>query len=97
MSISPIGFKGIYKVTLPNVKEATNQQEKGAFTDAAFNTVVLGANNVLDSPRISEDKKIVYFLFLEKQGNFLIFVVPCEFKIKSVYIRIIDFIQIEIY
>lgn len=69
MSISPIGFKGIYKVTLPNVKEATSQQEKGAYTDMAFNTVVLGANNVIDSPRISEDKKSVYFKVDDKNDS----------------------------
>ena len=61
MSISPIGFKGIYKVTLPNVKEATNEQEKGAYTDAAINTVVMGANNSVAQPRVSDDKKSVYF------------------------------------
>ena len=71
MSISPISFQGIYKVTLPNVKEAKNDAEKGAYTDAAINTVVMGANNSIDQPRVSEDKKSVYFKIADKNdANF---------------------------
>lgn len=66
MTISPIGFKGVYKVTLPNVKEATNEQEKSAYTDAAINTVIMGANNSIAQPRVSEDKKSVYFKIDDK-------------------------------
>ena len=66
MSICPIGFKGVYRVTLPNVKEAKNEQEKGAFTDTAINTVLMGANNSIAQPRVSEDKKSVYFKIDDK-------------------------------
>ena len=69
MSISPIGFKGVYKVTLPNVKEATNEQEKGAYTDAAINTVVMGANASIAQPKVSEDKKSVYFKIDDKNDS----------------------------
>ncbi len=69
MSISPIGFKGIYKVSLPNVKEATNEQEKAAYTDAAINTVVMGANNSVEQPRVSDDKKSVYFKLDDKNDS----------------------------
>ena len=71
MSICPIGFKGVYRVTLPNVKEAKNEQEKGAYTDAAINTVIMGANNSIAQPRVSEDKKSVYFKIDDKNdANF---------------------------
>ena len=66
MSISPIGFKGVYKVTLPNVKDAKNEQEKGAFTDTAVNTVLMGANSSIAQPRVSEDQKSVYFKIDDK-------------------------------
>ena len=69
MSISPIGFKGIYKVTLPNVKEAKNEQEKGAYTNAAINTVVMGANVSIAQPKVTEDKKSVYFKIDDKNDT----------------------------
>lgn len=69
MSISPISFQGVYKVTLPNVKEATNEQEKGAYTDAAINTVLMGANTSVAQPKVSEDKKSVYFKIDDKNDT----------------------------
>ena len=61
MTINPVAFKSVYKVTLPNVKEAQNEQEKNAFTDTAINTIMMGANNSIAQPRISADQKSVYF------------------------------------
>ena len=69
MSISPISFQGVYKVTLPNAKEATNEQEKGAYTDAAINTVLMGANTSVAQPKVSEDKKSVYFKIDDKNDT----------------------------
>ena len=66
MTVSPISFQGTYKVTLPNVKEAANENEKGAFMDAAINTVVMAANTSVAKPKVSADKKSMYFKIDDK-------------------------------
>ena len=68
MSVSSPSFKGIYKVTLPNVKEAKNEQEKAAFTEAAIGTVVMGANNVVAPPK-TDGKNSVYFKINDKNDK----------------------------
>lgn len=71
MTMSPVSFKGIYKVTLPNVKEAKTDQEKGAYTDTAIDVAVMGANSSIESPKISQDNKSVYFKIDDKNdANF---------------------------
>ena len=61
MSTSPVSFKGVYKVTLPNVKEAKSEQEKNAYTDMAINVTVMGANSSIAEPKTSQDNKSIYF------------------------------------
>ncbi len=71
MTINPVSFKGVYKVTLPNVKEAKNEQEKGAYTDMAVNTVVMASNASVAPPKVADDKKSVYFKIDDKNdANF---------------------------
>lgn len=69
MNSNPIAFKGVYKVTLPNVKEAKNETEKAAYTEAAINTVVMGANNSIERARVSGDNKSVYFKIDDKNDS----------------------------
>ncbi len=69
MTINPVAFKSVYKVTLPNVKEAKNEQEKNAFTDTAINTIMMGANNSIAQPRMSADQKSVYFKLDNKNDS----------------------------
>lgn len=66
MSIDSLAFKGVYKVTLPNVKEAKNEQEKAAYTDAVINTVVMGANASVSEPKFDKDSKSIYFKINDK-------------------------------
>lgn len=66
MSSCPISFQGTYKVTLPNLKTAMNENEKGAFMDAAINTVVMAANTSVAKPKVSPDKKSMYFKIDDK-------------------------------
>ena len=65
MSMNPVSFKGIYKVTMPNVKTAKDEKEKAAYTDAAINTVVMGANMIVAPPR-TDGKNSVYFKIDDK-------------------------------
>ena len=66
MSISPISFKGVYKVTIPKVNEAKNQQEEAAYTDLAINTVVMATNNSVERPRIDDAGQSMYFKIDDK-------------------------------
>ena len=54
-------FKGIYKVTMPNVNTVKDEKEKAALTETMINTVVLGANLSVAEPRVSKDNSSVYF------------------------------------
>ena len=66
MSISSPSFKGVYKVTIPNVKEAKNEKEKAAYTDLALNVVVMGANASIEQPKVNEAEKSMYFKINDK-------------------------------
>ena len=66
MTVNPISFKGVYKVSLPKVPEAQNEQEKAAFTDTAVNVGVMGANSSVDRPKVDADKKFMYFKIDDK-------------------------------
>ena len=66
MTVNPISFKGVYKVSLPKVPEAQNEQEKAAFTDTAVNVVVMGANSSVDRPKVDANKKFMYFKIDDK-------------------------------
>ena len=61
MTISSPAFKSVYKVTLPNIKEAKNEQEKGAYTDTAVNTVVMASNMSSGEPKVDKSTGSVYF------------------------------------
>lgn len=54
-------FKGVYKVTMPNVKNAKDENEKNALADAVINTTVMGINMSTAEPRVSSDNASVYF------------------------------------
>ena len=66
MSMNPVAFKGVYKVTLPNVKEAKNEHEKAAYTDVVMNTVVMGANASVAEPKFDKNTSSVYFKINDK-------------------------------
>ena len=53
--MNSVAFKGVYKVTLPNVKEAKDEKEKAAYTEAVMNTVVMGANASVAEPKFDND------------------------------------------
>ena len=66
MSISPVSFKGVYKVSIPKVTDAKNEKEKAAFTDVAMNVVVMGANNSIAQPKTDEARNAMYFKIDDK-------------------------------
>lgn len=66
MTINPVAFKGIYKVTLPNVKDAKNKAEKDAFSEVVIGTVVMGANASIDAPKADKASGSVYFKIDDK-------------------------------
>ena len=66
MSMNSVAFKGVYKVTLPNVKEAKDEKEKAAYTEVVMNTVVMGANASVAEPKFDKDSSSVYFKINDK-------------------------------
>lgn len=60
MSMNSVSFKGVYKVTIPNVKEIKDEKEKAAISEAAIGAIVMGANNSIEAPR-TDNKNSVYF------------------------------------
>ena len=66
MATNPVAFKGVYKISLPNVKEAKTDQEKAAYTDVAMNTIVMAANNSVAPPRVDNKTKNIYFKINDK-------------------------------
>lgn len=64
MTTNPVSFKGVYKITMPNIKEAKDEKEKNAITEVAINTVVMGANASIAEPKT--DGKNVYFKIDDK-------------------------------
>ncbi len=68
MTISSPAFRGIYKVTMPDIKTAKDEKEKAAYTEAAINTVVMGANAVTAPPR-TDGKGSVYFKIDDKNDK----------------------------
>ena len=64
--MNSVAFKGVYKVTLPNVKEAKDEKEKAAYTEAVMNTVVMGANASVAEPKFDKDSSSVYFKINDK-------------------------------
>ena len=69
MTINPVAFKGVYKIQLPNVKDATNEKEKAAYTDVAMNTIVMGANNSIVAPKVDNKTKSIYFKIDDKNDT----------------------------
>ncbi|MBQ4113896.1 hypothetical protein IJD34_00675 [bacterium] len=61
MSINPVSFKGVYKVTLPHVDSAKNEKEKAAYTEMAINTIVMGMNASVAEPKADEKSGSIYF------------------------------------
>jgi len=66
MAMDSVAFKGIYKVTLPNVKNVKDEKEKAALTEAAIGTVVMGANASVVAPRVDEKKGCAYYKIDDK-------------------------------
>ena len=56
-----VAFKGIYKVSLPRVDKAKDDNEKAALTEASINSTLMGFNYSIDYPRINEQKAAVYY------------------------------------
>lgn len=69
MSMSPVSFKGVYKVTIPKVTEAKNEQEKAAYTDLAMGVVVMGANASVAQPKVDAEQKSMYFKINDKNDE----------------------------
>ena len=62
-------FKGVYKVTMPNVKTVKDEKEKGALTEGMINAVVLGTNLSVAEPRVAKDNSAVYFKVDDKNDK----------------------------
>jgi len=62
-------FKGVYKVTMPNVKNVANENEKNAVAEAIVNTSVMGINMSAAEPKISNDNNSVYFKVDDKNNS----------------------------
>ena len=60
MSVDSVSFKGVYKVTIPNVKDIKDEKEKAALSEAAIGAIVMGANSSIEAPR-TDNKNSVYF------------------------------------
>lgn len=74
MSIEGIqgtAFKGVYKVTLPNVDAIKDKKEKDAATDAVINTVVMGYNMSAAEPKIVPNGDLIttYFKIDDKNDQ----------------------------
>ena len=59
-------FKGVYKFNAPNVDTIKDEKEKAAVTEAIINSVVMGSNYSITSPRIAPDKSGFYFKIDDK-------------------------------
>ena len=71
MSVNPVSFKGVYKVTMPKVTEAKDDKEKAAYTDVATNVVVMAANASVAQPKVDATKTSMYFKIADKNdANF---------------------------
>lgn len=55
MSTNGISFKGVYKVTLPQVDTLKDKNEKDAVKDAVINTVVMGSNMSVAEPKVVQN------------------------------------------
>ncbi len=55
MSTNGISFKGVYKVTLPQVDTLKDKNEKDAVKDAVINTVVMGSNMSIAEPKVVQN------------------------------------------
>jgi len=69
MTVNPVAFKGIYKITMPKATEAKNEQEKGAYTDTITNVVVMGANNSIVPPKVDKNTSSIYFKIDDKNDT----------------------------
>ncbi|MBQ7125956.1 hypothetical protein IJO12_02605 [bacterium] len=63
-----VSFKGVYKVTIPNVKEMKDEKEKTAVSEAAVGAIVLGANSSIEAPR-TDNKSSIYFKIDNKNDS----------------------------
>ena len=73
MSTNGISFKGVYKVTLPNVDTLKDKKEKDAAKDAVVGTVVMGSNMSVAEPKVVQnaDSITTYFKIDDKNdANF---------------------------
>jgi hypothetical protein len=60
-NISNPAFKGIYKVTMPDIRTINNEKEKEGMAETMINTIVLGTNFSIAEPRVAKDNSAVYF------------------------------------
>ena len=68
-SVQSPSFKGVYRVTMPNVKEIQDPKEKSAVEDAVINSVVMGANMSIAEPRVSKDHASIYYKIDDKNDK----------------------------
>lgn len=78
MSVSPVSFKGIYKVTMPKVTDAKNPNEKAAYSELVINTAVMGHNASVMQPKKASDS--VYFKIDDR----------CDAKFEAGFRNILD-------
>lgn len=67
-SVQSPSFKGVYKVTMPNVDSIKDENEKAALASAIVNTAVMGFNYSVVEPRVSNDKASVYYKVDDKNN-----------------------------
>jgi len=99
-NISNPAFKGIYKVSMPDIKSMKDGKEKDGVANTMINAIVLGTNLSTAEPRISKDSSAVYFKIDDKhdkvfESNFKQIVDECnkQFNVdvaKKVYYKKTD-------
>ena len=63
-------FKGVYKVTMPNVNSIKDEKEKQAATEAIINTLVMGSNLSVAEPRVEKGNDVsIYFKVNDKNDQ----------------------------
>ena len=69
VGMSVPSFKGVYKITMPNVNTISDKKEKEAVSEMAINTIVMGANSSIEAPRVNKDDSSIYFKINDKDDK----------------------------
>ena len=62
-------FRGVYKISMPDIRKVKDEKEKNALAETMINTIVMGANYSVAEPRVSNDNSSVYFKIDDKNDK----------------------------